>query len=179
MGLSLCVSVWFVRNYDQGFEINSDDTEYSAPAESLVVPILHQNGIETIRAKSGYRFLWLRSFHPTILIEVTEVSGNRVKTKTMEKVEIFGFPFWKLIKSEVRGDVTFDEAALYLMGEDRIFTLPIVRNLEVLDGSTWIFEAKLEEEHLFALIDSPPKGVPARNVGERFLELASTLHPVY
>ena len=113
------------------------------------------------RSGRDFRFLWLRTFDQPVLIRISERADQfwDVTVKLSEGQSGFGID-QKVISNQSSKDSTSQVQKLLTAFEPHgsFWTLPTYVKKDILDGSTWLIEARSGERYHFIVRRSPESG---------------------
>ncbi len=123
----------------------------------------------------------MRSFDPVVYIEFAQDSEGEVIFSAKKYGRLFNLRYWRLLNRKVYEDVGYRfliEEKLYGVN---YFSLPASTNRLGLDGATWLFEGKIDQDHHFISRWSPEKGTPEYELGAQLIleAMDSPLVPIY
>ena len=120
-----------------------------------------------------YRFTWLRSFDPPVVVRIDVGADGRMRLVAKQLSGAGGYAPGRIAK-QVRRDLSASEQARIAAVLDRTHVLespPIACSTEInLDGAQWIFESSEPGSYRFVNRWSPGDG-PVREAGLAFLNL--------
>jgi hypothetical protein len=122
----------------------------------------------------SYRFIWLRSFHPTVVVRIDLTSDPKKATLHATELESDGVYAPGRVVRRAQRDLTKAELTK-LRGDIRkegLWSLPTNEDGPPgVDGSSWILEVR--SEHRYHIIDRwSPRSGPMHTLGLEFLQLS-------
>jgi hypothetical protein len=146
-------------------------------------PSLYAQSLSPARSVARtYRFTWLRSFDPPVVVRIDVGADGRMRLVAKQLSGKGGYAPGRIGK-QVRRDLSRDEAAgiAAVLDKTHVLDLPPSGCSAVigLDGAQWIFESSEAGSYRFVNRWSPDAG-PAREAGLAFLGLTGwTFDKVY
>jgi hypothetical protein len=127
-----------------------------------------------------WRFTWLRSFHPPVMVRIDVGPDGRMHLTAKQLSGAGGYAPGRIAK-QVHRDLTQDEQSklVAMLDRTRVLDLPPIDCQLGMDGARWIFEASEAGSYRYVNQWSPKDG-PAREAGLAFLALTGwTFDKVY
>lgn len=160
------------------FRVDGVDPGYYSvfPAQTLEYH-MENHGLELEPGENTVRFLWIRSFHPTILFVVEPSSETTAKFKASELKD----DEWKVFSEVTMPLERHLKQLARITDSHAFFSLPNFVNRQGLDGSSWIIDIRHQGEHHWINRWSPKSDDPAWIIGTDLIGLSinSPSVPIY